>query len=90
MTEWGVVGVLVILVGLIASICGPLIKATKAITALTAEINFFRSELNEMKNDNKDFQKSASEKHAKIHQRIDGQDLKLDDHEKRIYKLENH
>ena len=76
------------IIGLITAICGPLLKATKAITELTSEIKFFRQELNEMKQDNKEFQSSASDKHLKIHKRIDENGKKIEDHEKRIIILE--
>lgn len=89
MTEWGVFLVIVSVLGFVVTVCGPIAKATKAITALTVELKFFREEIAQMKKDNKEFQNSASAKHEKIHTRIDEHDEKLNDHEKRIFKLEN-
>lgn len=89
MTEWGVFLVIVAVVGFVITISGPIAKATKAITALTVELKFFREEIAQIKRDNKEFQNSASVKHERIHTRIDEHDEKINDHEKRIIKLEH-
>lgn len=89
MNEWSVVMVVIALVGFILTVMTPILKATKAIVALTTEIKYLIAQVAELKNDNLNFKKEASEKHGKIHKRIDEHDEKLADHEKRIYAVEH-
>ena len=42
MTEWGVVGVIVALVGFLAATAGPLLKLNGAITRLTVAVEGFQ------------------------------------------------
>lgn len=81
MTEWGVVGVIAALVALGAAIVTPLIKLTKAITALTINVSAMQKTIEGQKADNK-----AS--HDRLWRRSDEHDAKLSDHETRIGIIE--
>ena len=76
MTEWGVVGVLVALIGLYISITKPLVNLNTTITLLSAKVD----ELNE---DLKDLVSRNSDSHERIFNT-------LDSHEHRIIVLEEH
>lgn len=82
MTEWEVVGVILGLVGLGATIGGPLIQLVKSITKLTAVVEHLDKELKEQKEQN-------VQSHAKLWAHNVEQDNKIEDHEKRIYFLEH-
>lgn len=81
MTEWGVVGVLIALVGLIATIVKPLINLTRSITELTVVVR-------ELKKDMADQKTSAHETHRRLWEHETEQDKRLADHETRIGILE--
>ena len=48
MTEWGVVGVIVALVGFLAATAGPLLKLNGAITRLTVAVEGFQKSLDKL------------------------------------------
>ena len=81
MTEWGVVGVIVALVGLVTGLVKPMISLTQSITKLTVVVEGMCTELEEQKQHTR-----------KSHQRIwaynEEQDKRLNDHERRIGTLE--
>lgn len=74
MTEWGVVGVLIALVGLFATLIKPMISLTKSITELTVAVRGLKEGQDEQK-------KSAKTAHEKIWE-------KLQEHEEWIRRLE--
>lgn len=49
MTEWGIVGVIVTLVGLIAAVTAPMIRLNGTLTKLTAQMEHFNAGLEEFK-----------------------------------------
>lgn len=82
MDEWGVVLVLVTLIGLAISIAKPIVTLTKSITTLTVEVNGLR----------KDLAKQEKDVHAsftKVWDHNKEQDDELSDHEARIRVLEH-
>jgi len=82
MGEWEVVGVIVVLLGLIATVTGPMIKLNTTLTHLTAKVDNFTQGLEE-------FKKRYTEQLAKfegVHEVIHDE---LDDHEHRITVLEH-
>lgn len=85
MTEWGVVGVIVVLVGLFTAICIPLIKATnkstEAMTRLTVSVENLASKIDTIDKDN-------TVEHDRLWAHNDMQDGKIEDHEKRIIRIE--
>ena len=81
MTEWGVVGVLIAVVGLVASIARPLLSLNTAITRLTTELDGLRKDL-------QTFSAKNETSHDRIWQKAAEQDETLDDHEHRITVLE--
>lgn len=81
MTEWGVVGVIVVLVGLIASILKPLINLNSSITKLTVAVENLQKDVEGMT-------AKSSEAHRRLWDHNEEQDHKLEDHEIRIQKVE--
>ena len=81
MTEWEVVGVLVVLVGLVAAIVGPIIKLNTTITKLAAVVESVQRDIGDITDRN-------SKSHARIFEKLDEEDLKLQNHETRITVLE--
>ena len=53
MTEWGVVGVVVALVGFLAATAGPLLKLNGAITRLTVAVEGFQKSLDKLDSENR-------------------------------------
>ena len=82
MSEWGVVGVIVVLIGLIASIIKPILSLNTSIVKLTTRMDQFNGNLSDI-----------NERNIKSHERIwahnDEQDAIIHDHESRIRILES-
>ena len=81
MAEWGVVGVIVVLVGLFAAIAGPIIRLNTTIAKLDGSVEALRRDLGALTTRN-------SETHDRIFKRLDAADETLGDHETRITVLE--
>jgi hypothetical protein len=79
--EWEIVGVIVVLVGLVTAIVGPVLKLNSSITALTVTVKGFNEKLNKAEEKN-------SEGHGRLWAKNDEQDIRLADHDKRIHVLE--
>lgn len=73
MTEWNIVTVIVVIVGLIGTVAAPLMKNTKAMTQLGGEIKnlIYRIEQNEKETD--ELKVKASSRHKQIFDRLDEQ-----------------
>lgn len=89
MTEWNIVTVIVVIVGLIGTVAAPLIKNTRAMTQLSGEIKnlIYRIEQNEKETD--ELKNKASSRHKQIFDRLDEQGEKINNHEGRISALEH-
>lgn len=83
MTEWEVVGVIIALVGLIGVIVKAIVPLTKTITELTVVVKELRKDMDDQRT-------SAHNSHKKLWDHNKEQDDMLNDHEKRIYALEEH
>lgn len=81
MTEWGVVGVIIALVGFLATIIKPLTNLTKSITELTVVVKQLQKDLQEQKN-------ASHESHKRLWEHNTKQDNRLDNHEQRLTVLE--
>ena len=83
MTEWGVVGVLIALVGFGVTVVKPLLALNSSIVRLTSRLDQMTDNLSEI-----------SERNTKSHDRLwkknEEQDATLDDREHRITVLETH
>ena len=79
MTEWGVVGVVVALVGFL--MFGNLLKLNGAITRLTVAVEGFQKSLDKLDSENRN-------SHKDIYKRLDGHDTALAEHGQRIKHLE--
>lgn len=88
MTEWQVFLVITVVFGFIVAVTNPITKATRAIVELTTELRVLAGQFKEFKKENNEFKKEASDKHSKIHARIDDNKKAIHDHEVRISVLE--
>ena len=81
MTEWGVVGVIIALVGLGASVIKPVVSLTKAITQLTVVVEGLKADMDNQR-------QYSRESHKELWDHNTAQDKELEDHERRIGVLE--
>ena len=77
MTEWGVVGVIIALLGLLATVVNPIITLTRSITKLTVVVERLSQDMETQRMSN-----------GKLWRHNDEQDAKINDHETRIQLLE--
>ena len=88
MTEWEVVGVFIVIIGLVSSIVGPIIKLCKTITKLSVLIDQAMEGLRELKETTQQIQNRASSAHQRLYDRIGENETQLQNHEVRITSLE--
>ena len=86
--EWTVITALVTLVGLGISVGGPVVRLNGSITRLTTLLQAIEHRLDEVEREARDQRAHAAESHRRIWAHSDGQDERLEDHEKRITLLE--
>jgi uncharacterized protein YoxC len=79
--EWTTVTVIIALVGLIATFVKVAASLTKTLTELTVTVRALRSDLATQRT-------SSHESHKRLWDHNAKQDVKIEDHEKRIYILE--
>lgn len=79
--EWTIVTVIVVLIGLVAAIVKPLIKLNTTLTKLTYTVDTLEKSTS-------GFLKNNSDAHKRLWDHSDEQDTILEDHEKRIFKME--
>ena len=86
MTEWGVVGVIIAVVGLFFTVGKPVITLNTSITKLTVTVDRLQKDYDDLKkqahSEVNDLAVKNSDSHRRIHE-------KLDDHEQRITDLEH-
>ena len=83
MSEWGVVGVIVTLVGFGVTVVKPLLSLNASIVKLTARLDQLAEGLGDVSDRN-------AKSHDRLWKRNEEQDAVLDDHERRITVLETH
>ena len=81
MTEWGVVGVIIALVGLGAAIIKPVLALNTSITRLNLTLEQLQRDVGTMTTKN-------SKSHERIWDKLEEQGGALEDHERRIDSLE--
>ncbi len=81
MTEWGVFGVVIALVGFAATFLAPALKLNSSITKLTVTVE-------RLVQDMSDQRESNSKAHERLWDKNDEQDKAINDHETRITTLE--
>ncbi len=81
MDEWAVVGVIIVLFGLIASVMTPLLKLNTSITQLTCAVSVLQKNIEGLTTKN-------SESHAKLWEHNSKQDEALANHETRLRIIE--
>lgn len=82
MTEWGVVGVIVTLVGLFAALIKPIVGLSRNIEKLNVSVDVLNTELI-------DYRSANAKEHDELWGKIDEVDKQSVDHEKRIYAMEH-
>ena len=88
MNEWGVVLVIIALVGLATTVGGPVIKLNTSITKLIAGLEGLKEDLGKLGNDVSELDVKNHESHRRIWNHNDEQDQQINDHEIRIQVLE--
>ena len=88
MSEWGVVTVLIALVGLISTVAVQLSKNTKAMTQLSGQIELLAYRIKEEENNLEAFKEKSADRHEKIFNQLDEHNERLNDQENRITNLE--
>lgn len=81
MTEWGVVGVLIAVIGLFVTVGKPLLALNKSIVQLEEGMKSVNRGLDGLNEKN-------TQDHRRIWDKVDKQGATLEDHEKRIQHLE--
>ena len=81
MTEWGVIGVLVVIAGLFGTVGGPVLKLNATITRLQTVLDALKDDLAAQKS-------KSTEAHRRLWAHNEEQDARLDEHDMRIAALE--
>lgn len=89
MSEWGVVAVIVTLIGLFLSVGKPIITLNSNIVRLNCSINELHKEQEEQKEALNQQKEKAHDAHQRIWEHEKLQDEKLENHADRIKKLED-
>lgn len=88
MSEWTVVSVIIVIVGLVGTVAVPLSKNTKAMTQLSEKINHLVYRMDKDEDELSDFKSKSAEKHRLIFDTLGEHQKSLINHESRIYALE--
>lgn len=88
LNEWDVVTVIIAIVGLIGTVAVPLAKNTKAMTALSGQLEKLAYRVGASEKDLEEFKIKASDRHGKIFGELAEHEKQLDNHEFRIQNLE--
>jgi uncharacterized membrane protein (DUF106 family) len=80
-SEWAVVGVIVVLVGLVATIVKPMITLTKTLTELTVLVRECQTAVNELT-------AKSHKTHEDIYDKLDAHGNQIRDHEYRLQTIE--
>ena len=86
--EWTVVTIIIALVGLIGTVTVPIVKNTRTLTRISADLEKIGEKLAEEKQELQEFKDKASDRHGKIFGELQEHAEKLTDHEYRISTLE--
>jgi len=88
MTEWGVFGVIVALVGLFLAVGAPVLTLNSSITKLNVRLDHMEQQARATEKELDKQKEAAKDSHRRIWQHNDEQDSVLNDHETRITILE--
>lgn len=89
MNEWGVVLVIISLVGVGSAIITPILKLNTTMVKLTASVDNLNKDIVDIKKDMGEFVNGNHNSHVRIHERIDDCGEMLKKHESRINDLEH-
>lgn len=82
MNEWTVVGVLVVLAGLFATLIKPIVGLSRNIEKLNVSVDSLNKEL-------VDYRTANAKEHDELWDKIDEVDKQGNDHEKRLFAIEH-
>ena len=88
MTEWGVFGVVVALVGFAVAIITPILKLNTNITRLTVTMEHLVKEMGGQSKEMKEIREKNHKSHERLWDKNEQQDKALENHETRIKVLE--
>ena len=88
MREWDVFLMIVALVSFLLAVGAPIIKLNSAITKLNTLIETSMKRLDKLEEDDESMQKNSRQAHQRLHDRIDGVESRVHDHETRLSILE--
>ena len=88
MGEWDVFLTVVALVSFLLAVGAPIIKLNSAITKLNTLIETSMKRLDKLEEDDEAMQKNSRQAHQRLHDRIDGVEGRVNDHETRLSILE--
>lgn len=88
MTEWGVVTVLIALVGLLITVMKPLLSVNTSLVKVTERMEHMTERIERVTEALDDLSDQNTQNHKRIWDRVDEHGKKLNDHENRINRLE--
>lgn len=89
MTEWEVVGVIVVLIGLISTVVGFVNSSNKRWTEFNKNLVENTITLRQIQDYLNHYESESKERFDKHEQRMDEQDRRLDNHDKQFIVIEN-
>ena len=90
MTEWGVVTVILVLLGLVAGITGPMVKLNSSITRLTVTLEGTSRDITKTQKSVAQLEEKTNAAHTSIYAKLGTHAEELARHSVRIGKLEEH
>lgn len=87
MTEWSIVEVIVVLIGLFVTVGKPMVNNTKAMTELNCSLKQLTDQQKETQDELEEFKDKNTESHRRLWKHNEQQDAKLNEHDKEIMLL---
>lgn len=78
MTEWGVVGVIVALIGLLAAVMAPIVKLNTNIVTLVERLAALNEDMKSLTDDNSAGHKRLWDKNEEQDRRLNAHDIEID------------
>lgn len=88
MSEWGVFGIIVALIGFCVTVTTPIIKLNTIITKLSSTVDSLTKTVEKVSRDLDDLTNRNAGTHERIFNKLEADEKQLIDHENRIKQLE--
>lgn len=88
MNEWGVVGVIIALIGFVSAVVTPIIKLNTTIIKLTATVDQLAVTVNKVSSDLDTLTSRNADSHERLFKQLEEHKDTLNEHDKRITILE--